>query len=148
LSNIHIKFCQIDNMSGAIYLQFATDDTLHMISEQAMHAFFPSQYESDDIEKLLPEIARFGQQMLNYQKEAHKNQFSPKQMEEYQKYLGNMRSVALDDNTELEVAGLFTSASDKQYVIDATNTNKNVDYMRNVVLEVLAEEGLIPGRVK
>jgi hypothetical protein len=144
LSNIHIKFSQIDEYSGAIFVQFATDDTLRMIDQQTMHAIFPKQYGSDDLEKIMPQIAKFGAQMLVQQNEAKKNQFSKEQVEGYQKYLGSVRSISLENG---EAGSLETNSI--EYSIDSkANINGNVDEVRNIVLEILAEEGLIPGGLR
>lgn len=144
MSNIHIKFSQIDEYSGAIFVQFATDESLHMIDQQTMHAIFPRQYGSDDLEKIMPEIAKFGAQMLIQQNETKKNQFSRELVDEYQKYLGSIRSVSVDSR-----AGDAFVTQNLEYSIDSSaNVNGNVDEVRNIVLEVLAEEGLIPGGLR
>ncbi|WP_124553704.1 hypothetical protein [Methylophilus methylotrophus] len=144
MSNIHIKFSQIDEYSGAIFVQFATDESLHMIDQQTMHAIFPRQYGSDDLEKIMPEIAKFGAQMLIQQNETQKNQFSREQVEDYQKYLGSIRSVSLENGPAASLG-----MKSMEYNIDSSaNINANVDEVRNIVLEILAEEGLIPGGLR
>lgn len=144
MSNIHIKFSRVDESSGAIFVQFAKDESLHMIDQQTMYAIFPNQYGSNDLEEIMPQIAKFGVQILRQQNEAKKNQFSQEQVEEYQKYLGSIRSVNLGDE-EADSSG----GKSMEYNIDSgLNINSKVDEVRNIVLEILTEEGLIPGGLR
>lgn len=144
--NIHIKFTGIDEASGAIFMQFATDETLPAIDQQVMHGFFPSNYDKDNIEDLLPEMARFGQQLLVQEIETQQNKFNATQVAQVQKLIGSVKSILLEGDPSAE---LPVDASGNQYNIDSTqNANGNIDQMRNVVLEILAEEGLIKGAVK
>lgn len=149
MSHIHIKFCQIDAISGAIFVQFATDEQLHMIDQQTMHGFFPAEHGTDDIEKLMPEIAKFGQQMLSQEAEVQQNQLNQTQVANFQPLIGTVRSMPID-TPSADAGDISGSVSGgNQYSIDSTaNINGNVDQMRNIVLEILAEEGLIPGEVK
>ncbi|MFV1922204.1 MAG: hypothetical protein ACMZ63_06350 [Methylotenera sp.] len=148
--NIHIKFSGIDEASGAIFLQFATDETLHMIDQQVMHGFFPSEHnKAGDIEQLLPEMARFGQQMLMQQIQTQQNKFNPDQVSQVQQLMGKVKTVSVEADTAAGDMALSNVGSSQQYNIDSMqNANGNIDQMRNIVLEVLAEEGLIKGAVK
>lgn len=144
MNTIHIRFSGIDENSGAIFLQFATDETLHLIDQNTMHGFFPSQHKTHEISELLPLMAEFGHQMLTMQSVQNENKFTQDQLNSFNQFIGTIQTVPVNPlltNT--------TSGQDNPYDLDSTkNPNSQVDQMRNIVLEILAEEGLIAGKVK
>lgn len=144
MSKVHIKFSGLDENSGAIFLQFATDETLHLIDQSTIHGFFPSQYNTHEIEELIPFMAEFGHQMLNQQAIINQNKFSVEQMDKFNQLIGSTQAVPV--NSILPQAA---TSQDNQYSLDSSkNPNSQIDQFRNIVLEVLAEEELIPGKVK
>jgi transcriptional regulator of heat shock response len=144
LSNLHIKFSGLDEKSGAIFLQFASDDTLHLIDQSTIHGFFPSQYNTHEIEELIPYMAEFGSQILNQQTSISQNQFSQEQVIKFNQLVGITKVVPVTSAPTQVPAGQAN-----QYDLDSNkNPNGQVDHFRNIVLEVLAEEGLILGKVK
>lgn len=144
MSNIHIKFSGIDENSGVIFLQFATDETLYLIDQSTIHGFFPSQYKTYEINELLPLMAEFGHQMLSQQAVVNENKFTQVQVDSFNQLVGTTQLVPISSYPTQD-----SSRPDNQYDVDsAKNPNSQVDQMRNIVLEILAEEGLIIGKVK
>lgn len=144
MSNIHIKFSGIDEGSGAIFLQFASENTLNLIDQSTIHGFFPSQYKTHAIDELLPLMAEFGHQMLAQQTIVNENKFTHEQTNSFNQLIGTIQAVPL---SSLPIH--ISSSVDGQYNLDSVkNPNSQVDQMRNIVLEILAEEGLILGKVK
>jgi len=144
LSSIYIKFSGLDENSGVIFLQFATDETLLQIDKSTIHGFFPSQYNTHDVEKLIPLMAEFGHQMLNQQAAINKNKFSQEQVAKFNQLMGTTQVVPINSSLSQ-----ITTAQANQYDLESSqNVNGQVDQMRNIVLEILAEEGLILGKVK
>lgn len=144
MNKVHIKFSGIDENSGAIFLQFATDETLHLIEQSTIHGFFPSQYKTHEINDLLPLMAEFGYQMLSQQTAINENKFTQDQANSFNQLIGTIQAVPVDS-----LPTQPSSEQGNQYNLDSTkNPNSQVDQMRNIVLEILAEEGLILGKVK
>ena len=144
MNTIHIRFSGLDENSGAIFLQFATDETLHLIDQNTMHGFFPSQYKTNEINELLPLMAEFGHQMLAQQSVQNENKFTQDQLNSFNKFIGTIQAVPINP-----LLTQSTSGQDNPYNLDSTkNPNSQVDQMRNIVLEILAEEGLILGKIK
>lgn len=144
MSSIYIKFSGLDENSGVIFLQFATDETLLQIDKSTIHGFFPSQYNTHDVEKLIPLMAEFGHQMLNQQAAINKNKFSQEQVAKFNQLMGTTQVVPINSSLSQ-----ITTAQANQYDLESSqNVNGQVDQMRNIVLEILAEEGLILGKVK
>ena len=144
MKNIHIKFSGIDENAGVIFLQFATDETLQAIDQATIHGFFPSQYHVNEIEQLLPFMAEFGHQMLTLQSVVNQNKFSAEQTQNYNQLIGTTKTIGLSEN----ISGSATMNQNQYNPDSIQNPNGQVDQMRNIVLEMLAEEGLILGRVK
>lgn len=143
MSNIHIKITGIDENSGVIFMQCATDETLHLIDQSTIHGFFPSQYKIYEINELIPLMAEFGHQMLSHQSVLNENKFTQEQVSSFNQLIGTTQT------TTIKSLPIQTSPTDNSYNLDSTkNPNGQVDQMRNIVLEILAEEGLILGKVK
>ncbi|EUJ10336.1 hypothetical protein Meth11DRAFT_1150 [Methylophilaceae bacterium 11] len=143
MSAIHIKFSGLDESAGAVFLQFATDETLEQINQSTIHGFFPSQYKSQDITELLSLMAEFGQQMLSQQMAIVDNRFTQEQLSDFNQLLGTIQRVTIDSMQP----GI--EEKNNPYHLDSLkNPNSQVDQMRNIVLEILAEEGLIIGKIK
>lgn len=144
MSKVHIKFSGIDENSGAIFLQFATEENLDLINQSTIHGFFPSQYRTHEISELLPFMAEFGHQMLMQQAAINVNKFTAEQANNFNQLIGTTQAVPINSASPSNLIGL-----DNQYDLDSNkNPNSQVDQMRNIVLEMLAEEGLILGKVK
>ncbi|HSI44077.1 MAG TPA: hypothetical protein VK949_07005 [Methylotenera sp.] len=144
MSNIHIKFSGLDENSGAIFLQFATDETLHLIDQSTIHGFFPSQYHTHEINELIPFMVELGHQSLTQQASINQNKFTPEQTTKFNQLIGTIQ--AAPGNL---AATQLPMVQGNQYDLNSgMNPNGQVDHFRNIVLEVLAEEGLIPGKVK
>lgn len=144
MSNIHIKLSGLDENSGAIFLQFATDETLGLIDQSTIHGFFPSQYKTYEMNELLPLMAEFGHQILKQQSSLNENRFSQDQVIGFSSFIGTTQLVPISSLPFQSISG-----QDNQYNLDSNkNPNSQVDHMRNIVLEILAEEGLILGKVK
>ena len=144
MSNIHIKFSGLDENSGAIFLQFATDETLHLIDQSTIHGFFPSQYHTHEIEELIPFMVELGHQSLTQLASINQNKFTQEQATKYNQLIGTIQ-VAPVNATATQLPML----QGNQYDLNSNmNPNSQVDHFRNIVLEVLAEEGLILGQVK
>lgn len=146
MQSICIKFAGIDEISGALLLQFAAPENNATIDQSTIYSFHPWQYAAENIEQLLPYMANFGYEVLLAQQQAHppEHQFTTQQFEQYSKLIGTQRSI------EIDVAAVpIKTGSDNQYNPDSlANPNSQVDQIRCIVLEILAEEGLIPGRVE
>ena len=143
MNTIHIKFSGIDENSGVIFLQFATDETLHLIDQSTIHGFFPSQYKTHEMSELLPLMAEFGHQMLSQQNVLNENKFTERQIDSFNQFIGTTQTIPINS-----LSIQTSSDKDNSYNLDSTkNPNSQVDQMRNIVLEILAEEGLILGKV-
>lgn len=141
---MHIKFSGLDENSGVIFLQFATDETLHLIDQSTIHGFFPSQYKTYEINELLPLMAEFGHQMLSQQSIINENKFTQEQIVNFNQLIGTTQTIPINSLPTQTSLG-----ENNSYNLDSTkNPNSQVDQMRNIVLEILAEEGLILGKVK
>lgn len=141
---MHIKFSGLDENSGVIFLQFATDETFHLIDQSTIHGFFPSQYKTYEINELLPLMAEFGHQMLSQQSVLNENKFTQEQIDSFNQLIGTTQTIPINS-----LLTQTSSGEDNSYNLDSTkNPNSQVDQMRNIVLEILAEEGLILGKVK
>jgi hypothetical protein len=144
LSDIYIKFCSIDEISGIVFLQFANEDTLSTIDNSTIHGFFPSQYNTFEINELLPLMAEFGGQMLVQQESINQKKFTTEQVNSFSQLIGTMKSVPIPS-----MPSHMPVVDGSQYSLDSNkNPNGQVDQIRNIVLEILAEEELIPGKVK
>lgn len=144
MENIHIRVVSIDELAGLIFLQFATDETLPMIEQSTMHGFFPAQYPKSSLDELFGYMAEFGRQILEQQVQVQQNKLSAEQVSVFESLLGQIKAVKVPDfQSALDAGGEGSYNPD-----GPSNTNGQIDQFRNLILEVLAEEGLIPGGVK
>jgi hypothetical protein len=145
MENVCIRFAGIDENSGALFLQFALPENISTIDQSTIHAFFPHHYETKIIEELIPHMAAFGHSILGQQQlnqPAHR--FSEQQLAEYSKLIGTSRSVEINQ----EALSVKQGPASQYNPDGSSNPNSHVDEFRNIVLEILAEEGLIAGSVK
>jgi hypothetical protein len=141
MQQIHIRFCSVDEQAGVIFLQFATDESLPLIEQSTMHGFFPAQHQTFDMEALLPLMAEFGRQVVMQQEAINQNSFTADQANQFKQLVGSTKAVPISDFTTGQSADLYN-------VAPIQSSNVQIDQMRNIVLEILAEEGLIPGALK
>lgn len=145
MEKICIRFAGVDQNSGAIFVQFSSPEQVATIDQSTIHAFFPHQFESQEIDKLMPHISAMGRVALEQQQAVQFNhQFTQAQLDEYSQLIGTCRSVDVD--ASITVPQVEPPAL---YGLDGSaNPNGQVDQICCIVLEILAEEGLIPGAIQ
>jgi hypothetical protein len=141
MNNIKIKFAGMDESSGALLVQFSAPDAPQNIDDTPLYPFFPWQFESDDIEQLLPHIAAFGEGILTQQQQQQQHKFTPEQLAKFSPLIGTNRIAEV---TPLQQTG----GAHVPYDPNSQDSSVHVDQLRCTILEILAEEGLIPGAVK
>lgn len=145
MENICIRFAGVDQSTGALFLQFSTPENLVTIDQSTIHAFFPHQYETGDLEILTKHMAQMGCMLLQQQQEVQNlHQFTQAQIDEYSKLVGSCRTVQVDSSAPA-VRSDYAGATILETI---NNPSGQFDQLRCVVLEILAEEGLIPGGIK
>jgi hypothetical protein len=140
MDKIKIKFAGMDENAGALLVQFSTPDAPQNIDEAPMYPFFPWQFQSDDIEKLLPHIAVFGQGILGHQQQQQQHKFTPEQKGKFSLLIGTDRVT--------EIQSVAQPNPTTPYDPNTQDASVQIDNLRCTILEILAEEGLIPGAVK
>lgn len=144
MENICIRFAGMDQNTGALFLQFSKPESVATIDQSTIHAFFPYQYDTNDTETLMQHMAHTGQMLLQQQQDIQNNhQFTQAQVDEFSKLIGACHTIEIDASVEpvkIENAGLSVLET-------ANNPSGQLDQVRCIVLEILAEEGLIPGGI-
>ena len=144
MENICIRVAGVDQNTGALFFQFSAPENVKTIDQSTIHAFFPHQYETDDIDALMKHMAQMGHMLMQQQQEIqHDHQFTQAQVDEYSRHIGTYRTIEVDPSMQpvkMEHTGLTVLES-------ASNPGGQLDQLRCIVLEVLAEEGLIPGGI-
>jgi len=141
---IHIRFAGLDEANGLIFLQFSFTEDLATIDQSTIHGFSPNNYKVDSFDQLIPHMISLGHNFLKQQALVADNKFNKEQLHEYGKLIGTNITCDLDNNLSPDdpnETNLYNSDM-------RNNPNSQIDEVRCIVLEILAEEGLIPGGIK
>ena len=149
MENICIRFAGLDQNSGALFLQFSKPENIVAIEQTTIHAFFPYQYEvTGGIDQLVPYMASMGKMLLDQLQvnQQTQRQLSQVLVDEFSNLIGTNKTIAVEASSSV-----LTGKSERNsiYGLSEDNTPKVlVDEVRCIILEILAEEGLIAGSVK
>ena len=148
MENICIRFAGLDENSGALFLQFSKPEDAAIVEHATIHAFFPHQYQETSLEKLMPQMAAMGKMLLDQLQvnQQTQRQLSQVLVDEFSNLIGTNKTIAVE-----AIPSVLTGKSERNsiYGLSEDNTPKVlVDEVRCIILEILAEEGLIAGSVK